>query len=94
MQLWHGRGLQAALLLRAPLIFAGAWALIKPVIDPVTAAKVFFVSAKAEAETCVQHGVPAELLPREYGGLSNGPWPYPNLPGEPILGGQDVAEVS
>ena len=32
--------LQAALLMRAPFIFSSFWALVKPVIDPVTAAKV------------------------------------------------------
>lgn len=79
--------LQAALLLRAPMIFSSAWALIKPVIDPVTAAKVAFVSKKDEIDTCKKYHIPLGLLPQAYGGEASGPFPYPNLPGEPTVGG-------
>jgi len=82
--------LQAALLLRAPMIFSSAWALIKPVIDPVTAAKVAFISKKEELDTCVKHGITPAMLPEAYGGKASGPFPHPNLPGEPNLGGGEV----
>ena len=70
------------------MIFRGAWALIKPIIDPVTAAKVHFLSTSAAAEfseLTETYGFAATLLPEAYGGTSAGPHPYPNLPGEPDL---------
>lgn len=81
--------LEAALLVRTPLIFRGAWALIKPIIDPVTAAKVHFLPTwPAQAEFAAltdTHGLPASLLPEAYSGTNRGPHPFPNLPGEPDL---------
>ena len=78
--------LQAALLMRAPFIFSSFWALVKPVIDPVTAAKVHFVNVKLEAETLASHDIPASILPNLYGGDREGEeLPFPNLPGEPDL---------
>ena len=78
--------LEKALLLRAPLIFASAWAVIKGFIDPVTAAKVAFVGKALEAEARALDECGArECMPKSYGGDCDELAAVPNLPGEPNL---------
>jgi len=79
--------LEAALLLRAPTIFDAAWRLIRPVIDPVTASKVFFVRRADEAQTLPSFVAP-EVLPDIFGGgkLPAASIPFPNLPGVENVG--------
>ena len=80
--------LEKALLLRAPLIFASAWAVIKGFIDPVTAAKVRFVTSNSEAETTALKEAGAyEVVPSSYGGGNDELLPVPNVPGEPNVPG-------
>ena len=74
----------AALLVRAPSIFAASWKMIKPMIDPVTAEKVFFLP-KGDAETAalLKH-IDAAVLPTAYGGeLAAEATRVPGFPGEP-----------
>ena len=80
--------LEKALLMRAPLIFASAWAVIKGFIDPVTVAKVAFVGKSADAETKALEACGAhKCMPKSYGGLSDALTAVPNLPGEPNVEG-------
>ena len=82
--------LRAALLLRAPRVFAAAWAAIAPWLDAATAAKVSFVppaDADAERRALLDAGVPAAALPRRYGGaVDDDAYPVPNFHGEPNVG--------
>jgi hypothetical protein len=76
----------AAKLLRTPGIFSAAWKAIRPWLDPVTAAKVSFISSKAEKDAFTSAGVPESLIPQTYGGtLDPAAIPVPNLPGEPAV---------
>ena len=82
--------LRAALLLRAPRVFAAAWAAIAPWLDAATAAKVSFVppaDADAERQALLDAGVPAASLPKRYGGaIDDDAIPVPNFHGEPNVG--------
>jgi len=76
--------LEAALLFHTPGIFNAAWKLIRPMVDPVTAAKVEFVPSGGEKAALEARGVPSELMPKPYGGpLEVANVPVPNIPGEP-----------
>ena len=78
--------LEAARLLHTPGIFSAAWKLIRPLIDPVTAAKVVFVASGEECSALKELGMPPELIPSTYGGsLEVATIPVPNLPGEPNI---------
>merc|ERR1740129_696109 len=91
--------LELALLMRAAAIFEGVWTAIKGFSDPVTAAKVKFVShgRDAEADAIEQIGA-AKVVPTEYGGAAAGTVhdvPVPNLPGEPdVMWAADAAPAS
>ena len=83
--------LQKALLLRANGIFIAAFKIISTFIDPITAAKVAFVPATAEAERKALDAVGAwHLHPTAYGGPNEAPLPVPNLPGEPNITAPDL----
>lgn len=75
--------LLAALVLRAPALVDAAWVLLRPWVDPVTAAKIVFVP-KADEAWRVSHVVEPELVPDALGGgwLPAGSLPCPNLPGD------------
>ena len=61
--------LRRVLLVNAPFLFRGAWSIISPWLDPVTKAKVKFVSAiKALREEFREVKVSLDLLPERYGG--------------------------
>ena len=61
--------LRRVLLVNAPFLFRGAWAVISPWLDPVTKSKVKFVSAtKALREEFAELSVPLDLIPARYGG--------------------------
>ena len=75
--------LEAAVLMRAPGIFASAWAVIKGFIDPVTAVKVRFTSGSdSELAAYKQLGVWSVVV-TSYGGGNEKQVPVPNVPGEP-----------
>lgn len=76
--------LSAALLLRAPFLFNASWKVIRPWIDPNTAKKVQFTSGAAGEKAAFDAaGVPADILPKAYGGTRAAPAPVPGLAGEP-----------
>ena len=76
--------LEAALLFHTPGIFNAAWKLIRPMVDPVTAAKVEFVPSGGERAALEARGVPSKLMPKPYGGpLEVNNVPVPNIPGVP-----------
>ena len=62
--------LRQVMMLNAPLMFRGAWKIIRPWLDPVTAAKIKFVSGKnAMPALLAGVSVPREMIPGRYGGL-------------------------
>jgi len=67
-QKYYPESLAHALILNSPWIFWGCWKMIKPWIDPVTAAKVIFVDTKQLLEY-----IPIENLLVEYGGPDTEP---------------------
>merc|ERR1711924_386689 len=75
--------LEKALLMRAPLIFASAWTIIKSFIDPVTVKKVAFVSKSTDAESKALEAAGAkQCMPKSYGGDSEALVDCPAIPGE------------
>jgi uncharacterized protein YeeX (DUF496 family) len=52
--------LHVALVINAPFLFSACWAIIRPWLDPVTAAKALFVSKQQLLEY-----FPAEMLPKD-----------------------------
>lgn len=60
--------LRKVLLINTPFIFRATWALIKPWLDPLTAAKVEFVVDNKE-ETIKTLQIDQKLLPVRYGGV-------------------------
>ena len=71
-------------IVNAPAVFGLVWRTVRPFIDPVTAAKVTFVTSGADAERdAVSHVGAWELLPSPYGGPNQAVVPVPNIPGEP-----------
>ena len=73
--------LRAALMLRTPGVFEASWALIKPWIDPVTAAKVHFLPKGDKETAALLEHVDAALLPTTYGGsLDAATTAVPGLP--------------
>ena len=85
--------LRAVLLVGTPGIFYATWRLIKPWLDPVTAAKVHFLPSQSDAQAAalLQH-VDAAVLPACYGGaLQAGDMPVPGLKGEPTVVVLDAA---
>jgi hypothetical protein len=75
--------LEAARLMAAPSIFAAAWKLIQPMMDPITAAKVAFVMGDKEAQAFEALAVPSSVVPNMYGGVcDDNSIPVPNIPGE------------
>ena len=61
--------LRRVLLVNAPFLFRGAWSIISPWLDPVTKAKVKFVTAvKDLREEFGEVKASLDLLPKRYGG--------------------------
>jgi hypothetical protein len=86
--------LEAAVLMRAPGIFASAWAVIKGFIDPVTATKVRFTAGTdSELAAHKQLGV-LDVVPTSYGGGNAKQVPVPNVPGEPDIEGAPSLHMS
>ena len=82
--------LEAALMLRAPRIFAASWSVIKTFVDAQTAEKIRWPKAPQEAEAFAAASVPLAILPTDYGGARReADCPVPGIPGEP-----DVVVVS
>ena len=65
--------LASALLFNVPFVFRAVWAIVRPWIDPVTAAKVFFLGSDYQAELLEQ--IAPEMLCSEFGGQRKEPWP-------------------
>ena len=65
--------LASALLFNVPFVFRAVWSVIRPWIDPVTAAKVFFLGSEYEDELLEQ--IAPEMLCSEFGGKREEPWP-------------------
>ena len=75
-------------IINAPWGFSAVWSAIKPWLDPVTVAKIDILGSSYKDKILAQ--VPAENLPKEFGGqcacpggcsLSNaGPWNEPGAP--------------
>jgi hypothetical protein len=86
--------LEAALLFHTPAIFAAAWRLIRPHVDPATVKKVHFVKAGDEQAALSERGLRPEIVPTTIGGSKDGPFPHPNLPGERNLGALQEWTVS
>jgi hypothetical protein len=62
--------MRKVLLINAPLMFRGVWSVIKPWLDPVTAAKVFFASDEAgKLELVKELSIDRHMIPIRYGGL-------------------------
>eukprot|EP00946_MAST-07B_sp_MAST-7B-sp1_P003292 g3292.t1 len=61
--------LRRVLLVNAPFLFRGAWSVISPWLDPVTKAKIKFVSsASALREEFAELSISLDLIPARYGG--------------------------
>jgi len=87
LQSHYPERLEAALMLRAPFVFSSAWTLIRPLLAPVTAAKITFVPTRQETQVLAGRGIGLEIVPSLYGGSRRQPVPFPNLPGECDLSG-------
>ncbi|KAI9033009.1 CRAL-TRIO domain-containing protein [Hyaloraphidium curvatum] len=63
LEAYFPESLGAALLVDAPFIFRGVWAVLKQLLDPVVASKIHFISKSKVAEY-----VPRSSLPKSLGG--------------------------
>mmetsp|Transcript_1036 Transcript_1036/g.3337 ORF Transcript_1036/g.3337 Transcript_1036/m.3337 type:complete len:243 (+) Transcript_1036:55-783(+) len=77
--------LRAALLIRAPAIFELTWKMIKPWIDPVTAAKVHFLPGGAKEAAALAAFIEPSKLPNCYPGGQCAADAVPGLPDEPTV---------
>ncbi|KAI0031553.1 CRAL-TRIO domain-containing protein [Vararia minispora EC-137] len=55
-------------IVNAPWGFSTVWAIVKPWLDPVTVAKIDVLGSGAQVKQMLLQHIPAESLPREYGG--------------------------
>lgn len=61
--------LRRVLMVNAPFIFKGVWAIIRPWLDPKTAAKVVFLTGKEELKPeFADLTISLDILPARYGG--------------------------
>ena len=83
--------LRAALLVGVPAIFFASWKLIRLMLDPVTASKVFFLrGGESQAAELLEH-IDKSILPVRYGGeRRDEDTPVPGLEGEPTVEVLDV----
>ncbi|KAJ2372461.1 phosphatidylinositol transfer protein csr1 [Coemansia sp. RSA 2607] len=70
------------LIYNASWVFNGLWKLIRPLLDPVVAAKVHFLASRDEITTFIA----PEHLPREFGGTDAFTYAYPM----PVAGENDA----
>jgi hypothetical protein len=77
---YYPESLGIGLVVGAPFIFKACWAIIKPMMDPVTASKIFFVDKSKLGDY-----IPKSQLHKDFGGpLDAEPWPEdPPVPGSP-----------
>lgn len=88
LQAFYPEILGKCLILDAPWIFSGFWRLVKPLLDPIVAAKIEFV----KREELPQYIDPASL-PVEYGGVDPFRYLYsPPLPSPAKEGGEGEGE--
>lgn len=59
--------------LNAPASFGVVWRLVRPLVDPVTLAKVQILTAGDDVVATLMERIPYENIPREYGGGSTVP---------------------
>lgn len=57
--------LHVALVINAPFIFSACWVIIRPWLDPVTAAKALFVKKEQLLEYFPAENIPEELSPKK-----------------------------
>jgi hypothetical protein len=85
-------------IINAPLLFKGVWAMVKPMLDENTVAKISVLSSHYEKE--LLEDIDPQSLPAFYGGKCDcpggcessdvGPWNDGSVPGYPIAFWEDI----
>jgi hypothetical protein len=90
LQSFYPEILGKCLVMDAPWIFNGFWKLVKPLLDPVVAAKIEFI----KQEDLIKY-MEEEAIPLEYGGDSRFEFKYvlPNLDDYPRTPNEPISEL-